>query len=166
MQADSKNGSMGSKKLIFANFLVIGFAYIFIACSSSHPMITFEISKWKESEEVWDWDTRCGMANYLIRQRAIVGKKRTDILAELGDSRIKGYEGSSNLYYGIREEYGSWIDPVYVENLVIRFDGKDIATEAYIQVLREGVESRKDESHLYNAPNSSLQRTAQTTRRR
>jgi len=78
-----------------------------------------------------------GMANYLLRNGLIVGNKRSELLVELGDTRISGqHTWKYSPLYADGDYWG--IDPVYIEDLVIHFDARDIATEAYIYVWRQG----------------------------
>ena len=147
-----------SKFIVSTAGLLMLACVLFASCSAKHPMIPFERSKWDYAKQVFDWDSRRGMANYLIRNGQIVGKKRSILLAELGDTNVRDSSGNNDLNYPIMEKY-QFLSPdaIYTEYLVIHFNTRDIAIETYISVIREDAsKSKKDLSFLHSAPRSCV----------
>lgn len=77
-----------------------------------------------------DFTVREKMARYLISEKILIGKSLDEIDRLLGQKSSK-IDDKNKVYYEISEEYGSDIDPVALEVIIVHLDqnGKTIKTE-------------------------------------
>jgi hypothetical protein len=96
--------------------------------------IPFEKEKWFDDRGIGVealWKTRPGLARDLINRNLLVGKSYTEVQNLLGEVEKNPTENS--ISYALFYDMGV-IDPVYVEDLYIKFDDDDKVISNEIQI--------------------------------
>lgn len=96
--------------------------------------IPFEKEKWFDDKNIGVealYKTRPGLARDLINRNLLIGKSYTEVQEILGNEEMD--EKNKTVSYTVDVDTGV-VDPVYIENLVIKFDEKDNVENAAIEI--------------------------------
>ncbi len=134
------------KKLIIVFFIFINL-FAANACFRDYPSyeeivesrsrikpIPFEREKWFDDRRIGVealWETRPGLARDLVNRKLLIGKSYTEVQELLGEEEMNGK--SKTVSHTVDVDEGV-VDPVYIENLVIKFDEKDKVENAGIEI--------------------------------
>ncbi|NBW35619.1 MAG: hypothetical protein EBR30_11510 [Cytophagia bacterium] len=99
---------------------------ILVSCETQ---IKFESRKWRELQDFNNYPSRELMLRDIVDNRKFIGFSFDQIIDSLGQPTALE---NAQLFYSIKTEYGSDIDPVYTKDLVLTIDQDSIVT--YINV--------------------------------
>lgn len=91
----------------------------------------FDKTKWGIKTDI-HYDYRNSMLTDLLRNYAIIGLKRKELISLLGKPDLTKQNGAL-LYYEIYVKYGFDVDPVYSRYLLIEMDKDSIITNVRVQ---------------------------------
>lgn len=86
---------------------------------------SFDKQKWSDVTTIGveaTWEVRPGMARDLTNRRMLIGKNRSEIAEMLGEIFEENVFKENQMSYELEVIWGSNIDPIAIEYLVIDFD--------------------------------------------
>ena len=98
----------------------------------------FEKQKWKTSDKETDWKYRPKIARDLVNKKLLIGKSRAEIFEMLGENNNHEWDSGKNIKYELEQIYGTNIDPIAIEYLVVTFDNEDKVEKTEIQFYKTG----------------------------
>ena len=136
---------MNKKRVVF--FLILLTISISSACFSVYPSyeeivkerskikpILFEKEKWFDDKKIGVealWEVRPALARDLINRNLLIGKTVAEVEEMIGKLEVD--KGTNTVSYTIFVENGV-VDPVFIENLVIKFDQNNKVEKNEIQI--------------------------------
>lgn len=133
----SKNWIISENDFSVVRIILLVFAFLlvftFSGCSSSKT--AFDHNKWIDAENSGKWNTRKKMAQDLVNQKILIGKSKSEVIQLLGKSKELSNTADNELYYTIDLEYGTDIDPVKVEYLIIYLNADNKAINAIGKIV-------------------------------
>jgi len=109
------------KLLIFALFTTT-----FLSCQTQQK---FDKEKWAEVADLMTFTNRKSMLDDLTKNIPLKGRNYQDIVSLLGHPQYP-IDSTMEIGYKIDEEYGSDIDPIYTQTLLLQFD-KDSTVKSF-----------------------------------
>lgn len=110
-----------AKFFIYALFIVT-----FYSC---HTQQKFDKNKWAEVGDLMTFPNRKSMVDDLTQNIPLKGKTYQDILSLLGQPQYP-IDSTMEIGYKIDEDYGSDIDPIYTQTLLLLFN-KDSTVKSF-----------------------------------
>ena len=97
----------------------------------------FSYEEWSQLEDVntYNWDYRKDASRYLIEQELLISLSREEVLTLLGDDVVDAELSTDTICYIIDLDYGTDIDPIYIEYFSVCFDSND----QVVVVVREAI---------------------------
>ena len=86
----------------------------------------FNSEKWKVKEDLGTYPFRHAMVDYIIGNKNFIGLRYQHVIDSLGEPSGRD---KNKLYYSLKTDYGTDIDPIYIEELVLIFDKDSLVTE-------------------------------------
>lgn len=96
---------------------MLAFVLLIWSCSSD---IQFDRDKWIESDDLMSFPHRKYMIKDLTKNVPLKGMKYQDVLELLGPPQYP-WDHVMKIQYVVEEDFGSDIDPVYSQTLILRF---------------------------------------------
>lgn len=104
-------------------------ALFIVALCSCQTQKKFDKEKWAEVADLMTFPNRKSMVDDLTKNIPLKGKSYKDIVSLLGQPQ-HSLDSTMNIGYEIYEDYGSDIDPIYTQTLVLHFD-KDSTVKSF-----------------------------------
>lgn len=104
---------------------------ILVSCETQ---IKFDSRKWKELQDFDNYPYRELMLHDMVDNRKFIGFSFDQIIDSLGQPTALE---NAQLFYSIKAEYGSDIDPVYAKDLVLTIDQDSIVTHINVKEWRK-----------------------------
>ncbi|HLP35646.1 hypothetical protein [Lacibacter sp.] len=99
-------------------FISALFAVTLYSCQTQKK---FDKEKWAEVADLMTFPNRKSMVDDLSKNIPLKGKSYQDIVSLLGQPQ-HSLDSTMNIGYKIDEDYGSDIDPIYTQTLLLHFD--------------------------------------------
>lgn len=116
---------LGMAQLIICIFLL----FTTIGCSNSR--VTFKHDEWIRANDEFLYE-RKKMAVDLVDSKMLVGISKQEVIELLGAA--ENFSESDKLYYTIEIDYGSDIDPVKIEYLVVSLGSEEQVSSVFIEI--------------------------------
>lgn len=105
-----------------------------ILWTSCGNQTTFDSKKWKIEEDLRTFPFRETMVDDIIINKKFVGLSFKQILDSLGQPN---QINEGQIFYSVKVDYGSDIDPIYTKDLVLTVDKDSLVTEVQIKEWRK-----------------------------
>jgi hypothetical protein len=132
-----KNGILKSVKpftMLKIGLPILCLLLLFAVSGCSNSTMEFNHYKWVKAKENASWDVRRKMAQYLLNNQTLIEKSKQEVIEILGTAEHYSDVESNELYYTIELKYGSDIDPIKIEYLIVSLDSKETVTKVYRKV--------------------------------
>lgn len=110
-------------------FISILFLVTFYSCQTHQK---FDKNKWAEVGDLMTFPKRKSMLDDLTKNISLKGKTYQDIVLLLGQPQYP-IDSTMEIGYKIDEDYGSDIDPIYTQTLLLKFDKDSIVKSFEVQ---------------------------------
>jgi hypothetical protein len=107
-------------------------AFAALACDTTRTA-PFERARWDLARVEGNWVAREAMGRHLVEARSLIGLSRASLTMMLGEPERYSPQEPGRAFYLVREDYGSDIDPVLVDHLVVTLGPDDVVRDAAIE---------------------------------